>query len=284
MVRSMMCQTELPLYFWGHALQTAAHTLNIVPSKSVEKTPHELWMGKPPNISFLKIWGCEAYVKRMMSTKLEPKADKCFFIGYPRETKGYSFWHKSTNTIFVKKGAIFLEKEFLERIKSDGSRIRLEETQVDLQATDHEMNDDIQDDHEMPHEAPLISGSTNSQTSQRFVEGTQNSPRNVRSSRAEPELIPQEIVEDDQEAQEDVQQHMGLRRSTRERRRPDFYMGLHEILVVDTEDPLTYEEAIERKDSKSWQEAMESEIQSMHENQVWNLVNLPEGKKAIRNK
>jgi hypothetical protein len=216
-----------------------------------------------------------------MSTKLEPKADKCFFIGYPRETKGYSFWHKSMNTIFVKKGAIFLEKEFLERIKSDGSRIRLEETQVDLQATDHEMNDDIQDDHEMPHEAPLISGSTNSQTSQRFVEGTQNSPRNVRSSRAEPELIPQEIVEDDQEAQEDVQQHMGLRRSTRERRRPDFYMGLHEILVVDTEDPLTYEEAIERKDSKSWQEAMESEIQSMHENQVWNLVNLPEGKKPF---
>ena len=37
MVRSMMCQTELPLYFWSYALQSAAHTLNIVPSKSVEK-------------------------------------------------------------------------------------------------------------------------------------------------------------------------------------------------------------------------------------------------------
>src|SRR5664279_700385 len=160
MVRSMMCQTELPLYFWGHALQTVAHTLNIIPSKSVEKTPRELWMAKPPNISFLKIWGCEAYVKRMMSTKLEPKADKCFFIGYPRETKGYSFWHKSTNTIFVKKGATFLEKEFLERIKSSGGRVTLEETQEDLLVNDHEMNEDIQDDHEIPHEAPLISGST----------------------------------------------------------------------------------------------------------------------------
>ena len=87
MVRSMMCQAELPLYFWGYALQTAAYTLNIVPSKSVEKTPYELWLGKTPNLSFLKIWGCEAYVKRLMSTKLEPKADKCFFIGYPKETK-----------------------------------------------------------------------------------------------------------------------------------------------------------------------------------------------------
>ena len=52
MVRSMMCQTELPLYFWGHALQTAAHTLNIVPSKSVEKTPHELWTGQTTHSIF----------------------------------------------------------------------------------------------------------------------------------------------------------------------------------------------------------------------------------------
>jgi len=214
MVRSMMCQTELPLYFWGHALQTAAHTLNIVPSKSVEKTPHELWMGKPPNISFLKIWGCEAYVKRMMSIKLEPKADKCFFIGYPRETKGYSFWHKSTNTMFVKKGATFLEKEFLERIKSSGDRVTLEETQEDLLVNDHEMNEDIQDDHEIPHEAPLISGSTHT------------SPLSVRLT------------------QDELQKYRELRRSTRERRRPELYMGLHEILVMDTDDPLTYEEAM----------------------------------------
>ena len=113
MVRSMMCQTELPLYFWSYALLTAAHTLNVVPSKSVEKTPHKLWMGKPPSITYLRIWGCEVYVKCMMATKLHPKADKCFIIGYPRETKGYSFWHKLTNTIFVKRGVVFLEKEFL---------------------------------------------------------------------------------------------------------------------------------------------------------------------------
>ena len=29
---------------------------------------------------------------------------------------------------------------------------------------------------------------------------------------------------------------------------------------------------------------MGSEIQSMYDNQVWNLVDLPEGSKAIRNK
>ena len=39
MVRSMMSLTNLPISFWSHALETAAHTLNRAPSKSVETTP-----------------------------------------------------------------------------------------------------------------------------------------------------------------------------------------------------------------------------------------------------
>jgi len=56
MVRSMMSQSDLPLSFWGYALETAAFTLNRVPSKSVVKTPCEMWTGKCPSLSFLKIW------------------------------------------------------------------------------------------------------------------------------------------------------------------------------------------------------------------------------------
>jgi transposase InsO family protein len=55
MVRSMMSNTTLPKIFWGHALETAALTINKIPSKSVEKTPYELWFGKVPNMSYLKI-------------------------------------------------------------------------------------------------------------------------------------------------------------------------------------------------------------------------------------
>ena len=93
MVRSMMSQSDLPLSFWGYALETAAFTLNRVPSKSVDKTPYEIWTGKTPNLSFLKIWGCEAFVKRLQSDKLAPKSDKCIFIGYPKETLGYYFYN-----------------------------------------------------------------------------------------------------------------------------------------------------------------------------------------------
>ena len=39
----------------GYALETAAFTLNRAPSKSVETTLYELWFGKKPKLSFLKI-------------------------------------------------------------------------------------------------------------------------------------------------------------------------------------------------------------------------------------
>ena len=63
MVRSMMSLTNLSLSCWGYALETAAFTLNRAPSKSVETTLYELWFSKKPKLSFLKVWGYDAYVK-----------------------------------------------------------------------------------------------------------------------------------------------------------------------------------------------------------------------------
>ena len=80
MVRSMMSLTDLPLSFWGYALETAAFTLNRAPSKSVEMTPYELWFGKKPKLSFLKVWGCDAYMKKFHPNKLKPKSEKYVFI------------------------------------------------------------------------------------------------------------------------------------------------------------------------------------------------------------
>src|SRR3989337_4068091 len=129
MVRSMMFLTDLPLSFWGYALEIAAFMLNRAPSKSVETTPYELWFGKKPKLSFLKVWGCDAYVKRFQPDKLEPKSEKCVFIGYPKETIGYTFYHRSEGKIFVAKYGSFLEKEFLSKEVS-GRKVELDEVNV----------------------------------------------------------------------------------------------------------------------------------------------------------
>ena len=54
MVRSMMSLTNLPLLFWGYAVETTAFTLNRAPSKFVETTPYELWFVKNPSCRLLK--------------------------------------------------------------------------------------------------------------------------------------------------------------------------------------------------------------------------------------
>ena len=69
----MMSLTDLPLSFWGYALETAAFTLKRASSKSVEMTP---WFSKKPKLSFLKVWDCDAYVKKFQHDKLEPKSEK----------------------------------------------------------------------------------------------------------------------------------------------------------------------------------------------------------------
>ena len=110
-----MSHTDLPTSFWGYALETAAYVLNRVPSKSIETTPIEKWCGKKPKLSHLKIWGCEAYVRKLQPDKLESKAEKCIFVGYPKETVGYTFYNQTEGKTFVAKTGHFLEKEFLSK-------------------------------------------------------------------------------------------------------------------------------------------------------------------------
>ena len=77
----MMSLTDLPLSFWGYALEIAAFMLNRALSKSVEMAPYEMWFGKKPKLSFLKVWACDAYVKKFQPDNLKPKSEKCVFIG-----------------------------------------------------------------------------------------------------------------------------------------------------------------------------------------------------------
>nr|GEZ93890.1 hypothetical protein [Tanacetum cinerariifolium] len=121
MVRSMMSLATLPLSFWDYALESAARILNMVPTKKVDKTPYEIWHGKVPNLSYLKVWGCEAHVKRRTPDKLQQRSIKCIFVGYPKETMGYYFYYPPENKIVVERYADFLEKDFI--LQKESGRI-----------------------------------------------------------------------------------------------------------------------------------------------------------------
>ncbi|GJW15449.1 retrotransposon protein, putative, ty1-copia subclass [Tanacetum coccineum] len=70
----------------GEYIKSAIHILNMVLTKKVDKTPYELWYVKVPNLSYLKVWGYEALVKRDTPDKLQQIYVKCIFVGYLKET------------------------------------------------------------------------------------------------------------------------------------------------------------------------------------------------------
>jgi hypothetical protein len=50
---------------------------------------------------------------------------------------------------------------------------------------------------------------------------------------------------------------------------------------MENDEPLTYTKAMMGPDSEKWLEAMESELKSMHDNQVWNLVDQIDGARPV---
>ena len=61
--RSMLSGTGLGQEFWAEAVETTCYPVNRSPSSALEdKTPHEVWTGKKPSLSHLRVFGCDAYV------------------------------------------------------------------------------------------------------------------------------------------------------------------------------------------------------------------------------
>ncbi|KAL0413063.1 UNVERIFIED_CONTAM: hypothetical protein Sradi_1508000 [Sesamum radiatum] len=134
MVRSMMSFTELPLSFWGYALETAAKLLNMAPSKTVAQTPNQIWHDKPASYKYLRVWGSPAYVKRLVGDKLDSRSSLCRFVGYPKETAGYYFYDPSEQKVFISRNAVFLEKGF--PVDTQREELLLEESSEATPQTD----------------------------------------------------------------------------------------------------------------------------------------------------
>ncbi|KAK1424219.1 hypothetical protein QVD17_19540 [Tagetes erecta] len=234
MVRSMMCRKNLPHSLWSYALMTAARIINLVPTKKVDKTPYEIWHGHKPNLSYLRVWGCDAYVTSDSDDKLDPRGEKVVFVGYCNKS-GLYFYHPDANIISIKRRGHFLEKEALNR--GIGNNV------VDLEEV---------------RESPTTANK-------------------VEKSDA-PEVVANESDE-----------NTSIRRSSRTRKEPERYLwnleGAEVLVVADSNDaPANYKSAISDLESEKWREAMNAEMQSMRENQVWDLVELPPESRAIGSK
>ena len=86
-VRCMLIYSKLPKTLWVEALNTACYLVNRSPSTAIDcKTPMELWSGRMADYTKLRIFGWTAYA-HVKQGKLELRALKCRFLGYPEGVK-----------------------------------------------------------------------------------------------------------------------------------------------------------------------------------------------------
>jgi transposase InsO family protein len=112
MACAMLNEKNLPNYFWAEAVATAVYIMNRTPTTAVHgMTPENKFTGKKLDVSHFRVFGCIAYmhVPEEKRSKLDPKADKCIFIGYSSKQKGYRCFNPSTRKLQVSRDVVFDE-------------------------------------------------------------------------------------------------------------------------------------------------------------------------------
>lgn len=109
--RAMLEDAAIDKSFWVQAIQAAAYLTNRSPTNANEgnKTPFEVWEGRRPNVSNLRVFGSKVYVHvpKERRKKLDAKAWKGIFIGY--SNNGYRVWNPETKQESVARDVDFVE-------------------------------------------------------------------------------------------------------------------------------------------------------------------------------
>jgi hypothetical protein len=234
---------------------TAAYILNRVPSKSVPSTPYELWTGEKPNLDNLRPWGSTSFVHDTSHKygKLGPRGKKCIFIQYSEHSKGY----------------VLIGEQL------DGRVTEIESRDVDFIENEYPSMGEVNKDLEL-YELMDQEGDTPCSLVENEEEISQ-SPKDNGSDLPPSGSTP--LEKDSQEPQ--------LRRSEHgkiPRRHFEIEGDVFMVAPQDDDEPRSYHKAIASPTSNEWMKAMNEEIESMRTNQVWDLVDLPPGRKAIGNK
>ncbi|KAJ9542626.1 hypothetical protein OSB04_029132 [Centaurea solstitialis] len=100
--RSLLANSKLPITFWAEAVNTACYVQNrTLVVKSQGKTPYEIFKKKKPFIGFFKPFGCPCTILNTKSHlgKFDSKSEEGFLVGYATPCKGYRVFNSVTRII-----------------------------------------------------------------------------------------------------------------------------------------------------------------------------------------
>jgi transposase InsO family protein len=97
--RTMLDEYKTSDSFSAEAINTTCHAINrLYLHKLRHKTAYELLIGKKPNVSYFRVFGCKCFIlnKKPKSSKFASKVNEGIFLGYASNTHGYRVLKKTT--------------------------------------------------------------------------------------------------------------------------------------------------------------------------------------------
>lgn len=286
--RCLLFGSCLSKKFWIDAILTATYLLNRSPTRAIPEAavPYELWHGKKPDLSNLRIFGCVSYVsknKQQLAGKLDSRVKKCLLLGYC--DNGYKFWSVTDNKIIVGRNVVFNESQ---------NRF-----------------DNFTTVYGGQHHGDIVVGVDD------IPEEENDEEENEEENEREPPAVEENVAEQNQPELEEFDEPLvvgeGVRRGTRVRMRPahfDNYVMLTAVgkyvdeITDDSETndnfefagvsdmqepeidsvPQDFESIQFRSDKSFWWTAVSEELNSLSENNTWDVTSLPKGKTPINSK
>ncbi|RVW64595.1 Retrovirus-related Pol polyprotein from transposon TNT 1-94 [Vitis vinifera] len=253
-----------------------------IPTKVVPKTPFELLKCWKSSLRHMRVWGCSSEVRiyNPQEKKLDPRTISGYFIGYVEKSKGYRFYCLSHNTRIVElRNAKFLEYDLV----SGNDQFRNIVSDIDHTESQPSTSSDRLF---IVHNTPQV------------LLGVERTIAKVQPVVEVPQVVDNIPIDQvDQKlpgtSEQQVEPHTSLedvgatlRRSTRTKRLAipnDYVVYLQECdyNIGAENDPESFSQTMSCKESELWYNAMKDEMSSMKCNDVWDLVELPNGAKTI---
>lgn len=269
-VRAMLLGAGLKKELWAEAVVAANYIRNRSPTSKGTKTPWELFFGKQPDVSGMRVFGSRAFIMtpKQLRNKLDAVSEPGVFVGYAATSKAYRVLLANSGRVVESRDVVFSESERGEPENSTG---------MDAANTYAEDSDE---EPTIPAPAPSNPPDTHMRdTSDNGQPGNStHAPSRVETAGAAP--ISRSASEEGMErgqprARDDAAASVPESRFPRRQHRTPgqwYVSNLAEIPEDESAacgEPATVAEALSGQEAELWHRAMDEEIASLLANQTW---------------
>lgn len=242
MARCMMMESQIGNQFWAEAVSMANFIQNRLPAKDLHKTPFEYWFGTKPNLSQFKRFGAKCYVFTPDECRRKLDAKAIEAV-----LVGYDLVSKAYRCYVPSTKRVVISRDV--KFVTKDSEWNIEDQQTVIIPSAENVSRDRESDDD------------DSQNS--FTDAMENI--NTEQQNDEDDVLP--------------------RRSERNNKGIPPKRWIDEMHVFATEtklvEPNSYNDAISSDEKHEWISAMNDEMNSLNENHTWDLVQLPDDRRAI---